>query len=409
MGWDLDSSTKIGDIASSVLKGGKPSAIFNDNINTKHSVKTFLTYFGSGNGGAKNELITDYWFIPILDNISPSSSDSLTPASNFAKCGFTGYDKGDLEYHILNVSIPTYGIETTSYQDITGSYTRPGQAIATATTKTFTVDMLNTKSNVIDFVFAQWIDEVGSTTWKYPSAPYATCRFTVIIFTPGTASGFPTITNLNLPAFGSFGSMPDTGSWFNDNITSNFNKLTSKLNPTNQSSVGNGSTVADKTIKQLASQNYTISTYTFNNCYPINIELYQATNDEKLKFTRTITFAFDTFAINANYPSPKYNSMLRAIGNTILGMGVNVLNKMTAIANDAIGSMLDKTVGKLTDKLSSYTAKGLADTFSATKKLTPSDTGKTAKYTFKNNNSVSGIKTSDITSSDIKRTFKSTF
>lgn len=398
------SNLLTGHSASSVFSSTSES-LFSDNINTSHSVKTFLTYYGSANSGAKNELITNYWFIPIMNNFLPNNCN---PAKNFDRAGLSteACQKGELEYHILDVQMPQYGIETTMYSDMTGSYNRPGQAMANATSKTFSIQILNTKLNLIDTVFASWIDEIGSSTWIYDIQPYATCDFSVVIFTPGIKSG-------SIPGMQS---IPFVGA---DPSTKVNAKLNSELSLSNAASLGGVVNTENKAqtnletnspelgLEAVAAGNYNISTYTFKNCYPINIELYNATNNSNDKFTRSVTFSFDTLHINAYYPSPNYNSTASIIGGTLLKLGMPIVNKLSMAIGDKINSVLDNTIGKFTKKITDKINSGSAKIVSFGTNLNKPKTEK-INYKFVNGNT-GNTKTSDIKSSDIKRTFQTTF
>lgn len=393
-----------GQSASSVFSSASES-LFSDNINTSHSVKTFLTYYGSANSGAKNELITNYWFIPIMNNFLPNDSN---PAKNFARCGLstTACQRGELEYHILDVQIPQYGIETISYSDMTGSYNRPGQSIANAMSKTFSIQILNTKLNLIDTVFASWIAEVGAATWIYDSVPYAVCDFSVVIYTPGIKSG-------SLPSMQSIpfiGADPSTkvNAKLNSGLSlSNATSLGGVLNDENKAQAALESNSPESGLESAASGNYNISTYTFKNCYPINIELYNATNNSNDKFTRSVTFSFDTLHINAYYPSPEYNSTASIIGGTLLKLGMPIVNKLSMAIGDKINSALDNTIGKLSKKITDKINAGSAKLVSFGTNLNKPKTSK-INYKFVNGNT-GNTKTSDIKSTDIRRTFQTTF
>lgn len=309
--------------ATSALKGGSIGAFVKNTNPASHSVHSFITYYNNTNADAMHNLVYQTWFIPIMTDFSP---DNCKPVDSFKECSFTGYADGELEYHIMDITIPNISVPTTQYNDATGSYTRPSTGITNASSKQFSINILNTKTNVIDKAFYDWMTEVGNNIWNYSEKPYTTCTFKVIMYSPGQSNGFNPISNL--PIIGSLasGTFSAVGSAIGDRIFGN-----------DTPPIGSDQAFA----KSLLGDNHLLSIYTFTDCYPIDIELCSATNTETGKFTRKVTFAFDDLLVDAYFPSKSDNSSLKALGGELLNMGTTAINKALTPLTDKLENVLD--------------------------------------------------------------------
>lgn len=305
--------------ATSALKGGSIGAFVKNTNPASHSVHSFITYYNNTNADAMHNLVYQTWFIPIMTDFSPSN---CKPVDSFNECSFTGYEEGELEYHIMDITIPNISVPTTQYNDATGSYTRPSTGITNASSKQFSINILNTKTNVIDKAFYDWMTEVGNNIWNYSEKPYTTCTFKVIMYSPGQSNSFNPISNL-----------PIIGSLANDAFSAVGDFVLGNDTPP----AGSDQAFA----KSLLGNNHLLSIYTFTDCYPIDIELCSATNTETGKFTRKVTFAFDDLLVDAYFPSKSDNSSLKALGGELLNMGTTAINKALTPLTDKLENVLD--------------------------------------------------------------------